>query len=86
MSITKGPTQICECGEGFHFLANLAAHKTACERAKARAANPLKLMISGAERHISEAIRVGAGAGKEYAIAAHRMLTHVLKMIDEGKL
>jgi hypothetical protein len=55
------------------------------ERAKARAANPLKLIVSGAERHLSEAIRVGAGRGKEYAIAAHRMLTEALKMIDEGQ-
>lgn len=51
-------------------------------RAKVRAENPLKLVIAGAERHISEAIRIGAGRGEEYALAAHRMLQQALKMID----
>lgn len=90
MSITEGPTEICVCGEGFHFPANLAAHEAACAkaaevRAEARRMQPLKLMVSGIERHISEGLRVGCGSGSEYILAAHRMVTQLLKKIDEGK-
>ena len=81
---------ICVCGQEFHSQEWLAHNQDACAkaqeardgRAEERKANPLKLLISGAERQVSEGIRVGAGRGEEYFLAAHRALTAALKMID----
>lgn len=63
----------------------LKAQKTEMEqRARERQMNPLKLIISGAERQVSEGLRVGAGQGKEYFLAAQRALTTALKIMEAG--
>ena len=66
----------CSPSQAIEHLANAIGTMDAEERSTlCKRIADLEKAINKAEREISEAVRVGAGRGEEFVLAAHRTLT-----------